>query len=49
LTSSDAEIFDVVVLDINMPIMDGFEACKRIHAYFNSIDYQKESEIIGLV
>ena len=23
--------FDVIMLDINMPIMDGFEACKIIH------------------
>lgn len=25
--------FDVIMLDINMPIMDGFEACTRIYSY----------------
>jgi len=28
--------FDVIVLDLNMPIMDGFEACSRIKKYLAS-------------
>jgi len=33
VTSCDIDYFDIVLMDLNMPIMDGFEACKRIHAY----------------
>ena len=29
------EMFSLVVLDINMPIMDGFEACKAIRNFFD--------------
>lgn len=32
--SKPTTYYDVIVLDINMPIMDGFEACNRIHNYF---------------
>lgn len=28
--------FDVIVLDINMPIMDGFETCSKIKKYLSS-------------
>ena len=31
--SKPTTYYDVIVLDINMPIMDGFEACNRIHNY----------------
>jgi CheY-like chemotaxis protein len=27
--------YDAVILDINMPIMDGFEACQLIFNYLN--------------
>ena len=28
--------FDAIVMDINMPIMDGFEAAEKISTYLNS-------------
>ena len=28
------KMFDLVVLDLNMPIADGYEACKNIHATY---------------
>ena len=30
------EMFDLVVLDLNMPIADGYEACKNIKACYSS-------------
>jgi CheY-like chemotaxis protein len=28
-------MFDVVILDLNMPITDGYEACKKIRALYS--------------
>jgi CheY-like chemotaxis protein len=28
--------FDAILLDINMPIMDGFECCEKINKYIQS-------------
>lgn len=35
VTSEAQNYFDIILMDINMPIMDGFEACSRIteHLY----------------
>lgn len=30
VSSNPPEYFDAIILDINMPIMDGFEACQKI-------------------
>ncbi len=30
------DYFQIIILDINMPIMDGFEACDRIYEYLCS-------------
>jgi CheY-like chemotaxis protein len=32
----DMSYFDLIVLDINMPIMDGMEACTRIDQYYKT-------------
>ena len=29
------EIFDVIILDLNMPISDGYEACKKINQIYD--------------
>jgi CheY-like chemotaxis protein len=34
--SHPSDYYDVIVLDINMPIMDGFEACRRIYDHFKA-------------
>ena len=34
IVKQEGRHFDVMVLDINMPIMDGFELCERIGAFY---------------
>ena len=36
--------FDVIILDINMPIMDGFEACERIMKFLYNDTNEAESK-----
>jgi CheY-like chemotaxis protein len=36
--------FDLIVLDINMPIMGGLEACERIYNYLS-----QESSFFGIL
>jgi CheY-like chemotaxis protein len=38
LESARAELFDVVLLDVMMPRIDGFTACARLHADPNTRD-----------
>jgi len=40
-------MFDVVILDLNMPIMDGYDACKKIRALYNNCSLMKK-ESLGL-
>ena len=35
-------MFDVIILDLNMPIIDGYEACKKIRALYNVCNLMKE-------
>lgn len=41
--------YDFIILDINMPILNGFDACKRIcevYSYFNRLpDYEDSKNI----
>jgi len=37
--------FDAIILDLNMPIMDGSEACKFILDYYSR--YNKKKQIYG--
>eukprot|EP00356_Strombidium_inclinatum_P001813 CAMPEP_0170513292 /NCGR_PEP_ID=MMETSP0208-20121228/67323_1 /TAXON_ID=197538 /ORGANISM="Strombidium inclinatum, Strain S3" /LENGTH=118 /DNA_ID=CAMNT_0010797015 /DNA_START=746 /DNA_END=1102 /DNA_ORIENTATION=- len=46
--------FDIIIMDLDMPIMDGFEATKKIKAYFqesglfiSDFDQDQESLAIG--
>jgi CheY-like chemotaxis protein len=31
---TEDDLFDIVILDLNMPISDGFETCKNIIKFF---------------
>ena len=33
--NNEKEMFDLVVLDLNMPILNGWAACKKIHEMFD--------------
>ncbi len=35
LKLAESEDFDIILLDVNMPIMDGFEVCGKIRAFSN--------------
>jgi CheY-like chemotaxis protein len=48
------EMFDVIILDLNMPISDGFEACKKINQLYDDVklfkkEDNKENSTIGLI
>src|SRR5258706_14883358 len=36
LTLASEELFDLIILDIMMPFVDGIEVCRHIHQYENS-------------
>ncbi len=38
VTSNETDYFDVIILDINMPIMNGLEAIDRIRDYYHVKD-----------
>ena len=44
VSNKPRKYFDLIVLDINMPIMGGLEACERIYQYLS-----QESSFFGIV
>ena len=40
--------FDIVVLDLNMPIADGYETCSKILNLFGAGIFKNENPIINL-
>ena len=39
---NSAQMFDVIILDLNMPISDGYEACKKIRAMYKPDNLLKQ-------
>lgn len=35
VSANKKDFFEAIILDINMPIMDGYESCKLISNYLN--------------
>ena len=49
---SSFDMFDVIILDLNMPILDGYEACKKINKIYDEAKLlinQGEDSCSGLV
>ena len=38
VTNHPKDYFDAIILDLNMPIMDGYNACNRIFNHLNEIE-----------
>ena len=38
-------MFDVIILDLNMPILDGYDACKKIRALYNNCSLMKNESL----
>ena len=37
-------MFDVIILDLNMPITDGYEACKKINEIYDDINLLQQAD-----
>lgn len=40
-----AEMFDVVILDLNMPILDGYKACEKIRALYSGFNLMQSVNV----
>jgi CheY-like chemotaxis protein len=42
-----AQMFDLIILDLNMPISDGYEACSKINKLYDDHKLFKHKQVIS--
>jgi CheY-like chemotaxis protein len=47
-TNSDQKQIDIIFLDLNMPILNGYEACTKILNFYQTLFLDKTNKKIGL-
>lgn len=45
----EKQYFDLIFMDVNMPIMDGFEAIDKIRTFYREMNCNEDKTIISML